>query len=175
MASVRILKFFQSLPDQLKKLGRYSFNVNNVIVWQGSIAAGPYAGCMGAVIDIDSSTWADGNRRAVLVAVPDNFTMPNSMKTQSHAAGQYLDGSFSFRMYLETPEAWTDAQAQFGRLLMHELVGQNGAPTELFFGTNDVQPRVEGVDGASGANESACSFASAGLYRPYALSYTGGI
>ena len=175
MASQRILKFFQALPDQLKKLGGYSFDINKVIVWQGPVTTGAHAGAMACVIDTTSSTWADGNLRAVLLAVPGEAILPSTMVTQSHAAGQNLNGSFNFQMYVETPEAWTDAQAKWQRILMHELLGQNGAPLELFYGTNDVQPRVEGVDGASAANETACSFVSAGLYKPYALSYTGGI
>lgn len=175
MSSVRAIRIFQSLPDQLKKLGRYSFDVNAVIRWQGPIETGPYAGMSACVLDIDSATWADGNKRAILVAVPGDKLMPDTMRTQSHSYGQFIDGSVSFRMYLETPESWTDAQAQFGRLLLHEIIGQNAAPCELFFGTNDVQPRVEGVDGASAGNEAACSFVSAGVYRPYAMSYSGGI
>lgn len=175
MSAPRILKFFQALPSQLKSLGGYSFDINAVVIWQGEITSGPYAGSMACVIDTTSATWADGNNRAVIVAAPGEASLPLTMVTQSHSAGQYLNGSFNFKVYVETPESWTGDQAKWQRILTHELLGQNGAPTELFFGANDVQPIVEGVQGGTSGQEATSTFVSAGQLRPYALSYTGGI
>jgi hypothetical protein len=164
MSSARVQKLLEAMPEQIKRLGAYTYSFNAVTVWQGRVAAGPNAGKDVAVFDIDSATWADNNRRVIVMAEPAhdaNNTL--AMKTQSHAFGHFIDGSVSFKMYCETPESWTGAQAAFLRKVEQHIVGQLGSPLEIFYGTNDVEPRLEGVNGASAGNEAACSFASAGV------------
>jgi hypothetical protein len=168
MSSPRVQKLFEAMPDQLKRLGGYTFDIRQVIRWQGRAADGKDA----CVIDIDSATWADNNRRVIIVAEPaSDKNNTTAMKTQSHAAGHYLDGSVKFKVYAETPEAWTDAQAHFMRLVQQHIVGQLAAPMELLLTANDTQPTVDGVNGA-GATASATS---AGTYLPWGMSYTGGV
>lgn len=175
MGNTRAVSQLKQMPDQLKKLLKVAGSVNSFVKWAGSVDTGAHAGTTGVLIDLDNTTWADNNRRVIILAVPGESILPSTMKTQSHAAGQFIDGSFSFQMYLENPEDWTGAQAQFVRCLQTILVGQNAAPCEIFFGTNDVEPRVEGVNGATSGNEVSSGFVSGGIMLPYSLSYSGGI
>jgi hypothetical protein len=177
MSSPRVQRIFEALPSQIKNVGGHTFDINGVTVWRGLVAStAPQAGKDAVVIDIDSATWADNNRRIILIAEPyADKNNVSAFKTQSHAAGQFIDGSVSFKLYYEASESPTGAQEKFFRQVLHCLVGQLAAPVEIFIGTNDVQPRVEGVDGASGANETACSFVSAGKYLPYGMAVAGGV
>lgn len=170
MSSPRVQKIFEGMPDQLKRLGGYTYtDLRSVLRWQGRDASGHDA----VVIDIDSATWATGNRRAILVALPaDSNPSVAAMHTQSHAAGNVIDGSVRFQMYLETPAAWTAAQAKFDRLLTHMVLGQLGAPLEILYTANTTEPTVNGVNGA-GATAAATS---AGALLPYGgVSYPGGV
>jgi hypothetical protein len=181
MSSARVQKMFEGMPEAIKRLGGYTYgspyDLKSVIRWQGRVTSGPNAGLDAMVLDIDSAAWADNNRRAILVADPaSDLNKTAAMKTQSHAAGTSLDGSVRLRLYLETPEDYTGAQHRFQRIVLQHLLGQLGAPVEIFYGTNDVEPRLEGVNGASAGNEAACSFASAGVYLPYGgVNYPGGV
>lgn len=170
MSSPRVQKIFEGLSDQLKRLGGYSYtDLRSVIVWQGRDAQGRDA----CVLDIDSPTWADNNRRAIIVAEPAKATGgTDALRTQSHASGHFLDGSVNFKIYMETPESWTDQQAHFQRLLTHMFLGQLGAPVELLLTANDTEPTVEGVNGAG----STAAATSAGQLKPYGgISYPGGV
>lgn len=160
------------MPDQVKRLGQYTFNINDVIRWQGRVTAGADAGKEACLIDLTSATWADGNLRAIIVADPaSDLNNTAAMKTQSHASGMFIDGSVKFRVYVETPEDHVGGQARFVRILMHHIVGQLGAPCELFMGTNDVEPTRNGVNDAGADSASA----TAGVYLPWGMSYPGGI
>lgn len=169
--STRLQSFITSLPDQLKRLTGAQIALDKIIVWQGTVTAGPNAGKVAAVLDLDSATWADNNRRVLLLAEP-GYVGGNAYRTQSHRASQYIDGSSSFKVYFETPEDYTGAQHQFQRIMQHVLLGQNSAPYELFYCANDTEPTLQGVNGAG----SDASFTSAGLYAPYGgVSYIGGV
>lgn len=174
MSSPRVQKIFEGMPDQLKRLGGYTFKLADAIVWQGRATAGTHAGKDACVLDLTSATWADGNLRAIIVATPaSDKGNTAAMKTQSHASGHFLDGSVKLAVYMETPEAWTDAQANFSRLLQQHIVGQLACPCEFFFGTNDVEPTVQGVNSA-GADSAGLT--SAGTLLPYGgVAYPGGI
>lgn len=168
MSSPRVQKIFEAMPDQLKRLGGYSFDIRQVIRWQGRDASGRDA----CLIDLTSATWADGNLRAILVAIPaSDLNNTAAMKTQSHASGHSLDGSVKFSLYAETPESQTDAQARFLRLLQQHINGQLAAPMELFLGTNDTEPTVNGVNGAVATS----TYTSAGTYLPWGMTYPGGV
>lgn len=163
MSAIRIQKLFQGIPHNVKLLGGYTFDINTAIIWQGRVTDGDAAqeGKDACVIDIDSATWADNNRRAILISTP--FMEPNNFaafKTRSHATGYYIDGGVRFALYLETPESFTGAQEAFNRRLMQHLTGQLGATVELFYCANDTEPTVDGVNGAT----STASFTSAGTY-----------
>lgn len=176
MSSVRVQKYFEAMPEQIKRLGGYTYDFRQVIRWQGRVTAGPNAGKDAVVIDIDSATWADGNRRVLILAEPaSDLNNTAAMKTQSHAAGMYIDGSVRFKMYLETPEAWTDAQAAFTRHVEHHLRGQLAAPVEVFYGANDVQPILEGVNGGTSGQETTSTFVSAGTDLPALWPAPGGV
>jgi len=172
MSSPRAQKLFEAIPDQVKRLGGYDIDFREVVRWQGRATAGTHAGRDACVIDFTALAWADNNLRVILVAEPaadrNNTT---AMRTQSHAAGHYLDGSVKFHMYVETPEAWTDAQAKFQREMLHHLQGQLASPVRLWMGDNDTEPEVEGVNGAAATS----NFTDAGWYLPYGMVYPGGV
>lgn len=173
MSSVRVQKYFEAMPEQIKRLGGYSYDFRQVIRWQGRVTAGPHAGKDAMVLDIDSAAWADNNRRCIVLATPaSDLNNTAAMKTQSHAAGHYLDGSVRFSVYAETPESWTGAQAAFMRHVMHHLRGQLAAPVELFWGNNDAEPTVQGVNGA-GADSAGLT--SAGVDSPALWPAPGGV
>lgn len=169
MSSQRVQKIFEAMPDQLKRLGSYSFDISKVIRWQGRDALGRDA----VLIDIDSATWADNNRRVIIVAVEaSDKNNQAGFKTQSHSQGQYMLTSVSFLVYSETPENHTGDQAHFLRLIQHMIVGQLGAPMELLLCADDVEPTVDGVNGAT----VTVATTSAGKILPYGgVAYPGGI
>lgn len=169
MSSPRVQKIFEALPDQVKRLGSYTFDLQSVLKWQGRDSAGRDA----AVIDIDATTWADNNRRVILVAKEaSDKNNQEAFKTQSHSLGQHMASSVSFILYAETPEDHTGAQAQFMRIVMHALTGQLGAPVQLLLTANDTEPTVNGVNGAG----STAATTDAGTYLPYGgVAYPGGI
>lgn len=172
MSSVRVQKYFEAALEQIKRLGGYTGDARAAMRWQGRVGAGADLGKDACVIDFDSATWADNNRRVILVAEPaSDLNNTAGMKTQSHSAGQNLDGSVRFKMYCETPESWTGAQAAFLRHVEHHLRGQLGAPTEVFYGTNDVEPTRNGVNGAGADSAST----SAGTDLPGLWPAPGGV
>ena len=178
MASPRVQKIFEGLPDQLKRLGGYSYtgSLSAQLRWQGRVDATVNAtdgGKDACVLDIDSASWSTGNRRAVILAQPaDTNPSVQALHTQSHASGNLLDGSVRFQVWLETPASWTAAHAKFERLLQHMLMGQLGAPVELLYTANGTQPTLAGVNGASSTNAAT----SSGAMLPYGgVSYPGGV
>lgn len=161
MSAIRIQKLFQAMPSNIKSLGAYTFDINDVIRWQGRVNGGTEDGKDAVLIDIDAYTWAASNRRAILVATP--FMEPNNFqafKTRSHATGYFIDGGVRMAMYVETPSAVTDAESKFDRLALHHLIGQLGGTVELFYCAHGTEPTVQGVNGAG----STASFTSAGVY-----------
>jgi hypothetical protein len=172
MSSVRVQKYFEAMPEQIKRLSGYTGDARAALRWSGRVTAGPNAGKDACIIDFTSATWADGNKRAIILAEPaSDLNNTAAMKTQSHAAGHSIDGSVRFKVYCETPEAWTDAQAAFIRNVEHHLRGQLGAPVEVFYGTNDVEPTLQGVNGAGADSAST----SAGTDIPGLWPSAGGV
>ena len=169
MSSVRVQKIFEGLPEQLKRLGGYTVSLDSMIKWQGRDASGKDA----CVIDIDSTTWADNNRRVILVAKEASDKNDTAgMKTQSHSLGQSMGSSVSLIMYAETPEDHTGAQAQWMRVVQQAIVGQLGCPVQILLTANDTQPTVNGVNGAV----ATASTTDAGTLLPYGgVGYPGGI
>jgi len=173
MSSNRVQKYFEGALEQIKRLGGYTGQARDAMIWQGRVASGPNAGKDACVIDFTSATWADGNKRVILLAEPaSDLNGTAAMKTQSHASGNFIDGSVRFKMYCETPEAFTDAQAAFFRHVEHHLRGQLSAPVEIFYGTNDVEPKLNGVNGAVA---DSAGLTSAGVDQPALWASPGGV
>lgn len=175
MSSPRAQQLFQMMPEHIKKLGAYTFDVFDVIKFQGIVGTNDLGlqGYSVALIDIDATTWADNNKRAIIVAIPaQDKNATAALKTQSHASGFFIDGPYNFKVYMETPEDHTGAQVKFQRILMHHLVGQLASPAELLLCANDTEPTLQGVNGVVAASP---SYTSAGIYLPYGMAYPGGV
>lgn len=168
MSSPRIQKIYQGLTNSLRLLGPYADAFKSGIKWQGRDAEGKDA----VVIDLTAAAWATGNLRVIIVADPaSDANHTAAMRTQSHAAGMFLDGSVSFRVFMEAPATHVNAAAKFQREVLHALRGQLGAPIQLLLTDNTVEPTVDGVNG-----ETATATASdAGVYQPYFQAVAGGI
>lgn len=168
MSSPRIQKIYQGLTESLRKLGPYASAFKTGIKWQGRDANGKDA----VVIDLTATAWATANLRVIVVADPaSDANNTAALKTQSHAAGHFLDGSVSFRVYMEEPAAHTDEAAKFQREILHVLRGQLGAPIQLLLTANTVEPTVNGVNGAV----ATAATTDAGTYQPYFFAVAGGI
>lgn len=176
MSSPRAQKQFEAMPNQVNKLGGYGIDFREVLRWQGRVDAATdtdFAGYDAAVIDFDSLAWSTANRRAVLVAEPaQDLNKTAALRTQSHAAGFYLDGSYRFYLHAETPADWTGDHARWLFDMLHHLRGQLAAPTQLRLTANATEPTVQGVDGAAGATP---AYSDAAWSLPYGMTYTGGV
>lgn len=174
---VRPVQQIRGLADQWKKMEKSATPVNSICIWSGQIATGAHAGHAAGVLSLGgSAAWVSGQARAVLVAISGEDLLPNTMKTQGHSAGTFISGSYNYQLYFETPANWTGSHAKAVRDLIHIVLGQNGSPVEVFFGTNGVNPQVSGVNGADDAAETAAGFVSAGFTYPYSqVAYSGGI
>ena len=174
--SLRTGKIFQAAPDQIKRLAGYSYDSTAVLKYNSLVTSANtdgLAGSQGAVIDATSSTWASGNLRVLLVAnAASDANQTLAMKTQSHAFGQYLEGSASFSLYCEAPTVGS-AQDYFERTAMFHLQGQLGAPVTLYFCANGTEPTIKGLNGAG----ATATFTAAGTFVPYGggVGYTGGV
>lgn len=168
MSSPRVQKIFIGLTNSLRLLGPYPDAYKTGIKFQGHDAAGKDA----VVIDLTSATWAAGNLRVIIVADPStDVNNTAAFKTQSHAAGMFLDGSVSFRVYAETPANHTGDAAKFQREVLHVLRGQLGAPLTLLLTANTVEPTVAGVNGEALTETTT----DAGTYSPYFFAVAGGV
>lgn len=168
MSSPRIQKIYQGLTESLRKLGPYANAFKTGIKWQGRDAAGKDA----VVIDLTATAWATQNLRVIIVADPASDANDTAaLKTQSHASGHFLDGSVSFRVYMETPATHVNELAKFQREILHVLRGQLGAPIQLLLTAGAVEPTVAGVNGEA----LTAATTDAGTYQPYFFALAGGI
>jgi len=168
MSSPRIQKIYQGLTESLRKLGPYADAFKTGIKWQGHSTDGKDS----VVIDLTATTWATQNLRVVIVADPaHDVNNTDAFRTQSHAAGMFLDGSVSFRLFMETPTDWTGDLAKFQREILHVLRGQLGAPIQLLLTAETVEPTYAGVNGET----LTAATTDAGQYQPYYFAVAGGI
>jgi hypothetical protein len=168
MSSPRIQKIYQGLTESLRKLGPYANAFKTGIKWQGRDAAGKDA----VVIDLTATAWATQNLRVIIVADPASDANDTAaLKTQSHASGHFLDGSVSFRVYMEEPVNHVGDLAKFQREILHVLRGQLGAPIQLLLTAVTVEPTVAGVNGEALTEATT----DAGTYQPYFFALAGGI
>lgn len=122
-----------------------------------------------------SGAWASLDLKVIVVATPAGFGDLAAFKTQSHASGEFIDGSYSFEVWMEgqdlsgAPSTAKQALAKFESDIVHVLRGQNGAPVNVML-TQGAEPTVNGVDGA---------VASVGALwarlMPYGRSFAGGV
>lgn len=151
MTTPRNQKYFDAMPDNLRKLGGYKTDFVLAVKWGGIVddAAGAFHGWDASVLDLTADAWATGNLHWVIIAEPAaDLNNTGSMKTQSHALGKFLDGSSRFHVFMEQPAAWNDDLAHFNRLVQHHVVGQLAAPLKFWYSANGTQPEVKGVNGA---------------------------
>ena len=93
---------------------------------------------------------------------------PESMRTQSHAKGQFIEGPGLVELVLEAvdmsaPSAGQLAQEKFAADIVHIIRGQNSATVRLFKTAPGVLPTLNGVNGA-GADVKG---AQVGVLLPY--------
>jgi hypothetical protein len=176
MSSPRVVKIFEMLKENFHNLG-YSLPVKAV---QGTSSdAAFFNGTQGLVIDFDAAAWVTGNRRAVLLAVPAGYGEADAVKTQSHAAGTFIDGSVKFVLVTEAQTTLSNvssaaalAHAKFQSDLLHILRGQLQAPVEAYFCNNTQEPKVAGLNSAT---VSSTNLTKVGSLLPYGRTYMGGI
>lgn len=176
MSSPRVTKIFEGLAEQLRRQGYVDALAKDgtrpAIRWIGRDADNRDA----VLIDLTSASWSTANLRAIVVAKPaSDKTDTAALKTQSHAAGHFLDGSVSFELYMECHSNSNAGQAsehaRFQREMLHILRGQLGAPVTLKLTDNGVEPTVEGVNGAG----ATAATTDAGTFLPYGMTYPGGV
>lgn len=181
MSSPRAQKYFEGMPQQISRLGKYDVQpLSSAIRWSGVITASTdgFAGYNACVLDFTSATWATLNKRVILVAEPvQDLNKTQSMRTQSHAYNQFMDGSYRFHAYMESPAAPGGANAanlayyNFVRLVQQHITGQLAAPLEFHFTAVTVVPTVDTVNGAS----STATFTATDWLLPWGMAVPGGV
>lgn len=188
MTTASTIKKLSSIQGQLANLG---YSNTPALSVQGTIseASGSnttlaaYNGCQALVIDYDSATWATLNRRAVVVAIPAGLGLPASFFTQSHAAGQILEGSTSFALLVEGSAATTAPMSaakvaldKFHFDLMHHLRGELGSQVRMLLADTAVQPQAGGT-AATAANGSTpdANLTDLGTLIAYKFATAGGV
>lgn len=138
-------------------------------------AASSIPGCAVMYINFTSvqGASASGDLAATIALVPTGLgAVPASAFTQSHAAGQIMDGSVTPTLVCESPADWTGAQAQFVLDLMHILRGQLGANVDFRATAIGTLPALKGVNGAS----SDANVPAAGMnLQVFGRGFAGGI
>jgi hypothetical protein len=174
MSTPRNLKYFQAMPENLKRLGGYKADIIKSMVWSGLVndPAGAFHGFNAAVIDLTSATWAADNKRFIVIAEPaSDLNKTAAMYTQSHAQGHFIDGSSRFHVFMETPSSFVTEHATFMRYVQQHILGQLAAPMKFWFSANTVKPEVKGVDSAAATSASTESE----WMIPYGMVYPGGV
>lgn len=171
MSSPRVVKILSSIEENLKNLGN---NKPKQVVF--GTAQSKYQAVTIDLSKAAGAAWATGDLRAIIVAIPGGSEISDAMRTQSHALGQFIDGSVSLQLWMESlnttaaPTTAEKAYVKFQQDLIHTLRGQFGAPVELFLTAEGTQPTVDGLNGAV-ANVGA----SVAFLAPYGRNYVGGI
>lgn len=176
MSSPRVQKLFQAMPQQIKGLGKYDVVFTDVLRWAGRVDSTNDLGLIGhdaCILDFDAyPSWASGQKRVIITAEPaSDYNNTSAMKTQSHAAGNFIDGSVRLHLWLETPGAVTDAQSAFVRNVVQHVRGQLAAPCQLHYTADGTQPAIKGVAGAG----ASAAFTAAEWMLPYSMVYPGGV
>lgn len=184
MASPRVQKMFQNITAQVRKLDGIDIDFLEAIRYSSiTVPAGGTplvsSGSDAMLLDMDSATWASGNRRAIVVAIPASDTNNTAaLKTQSHSSGKFIDGSVRFEVYMEAPDMTNLADAtdgphfDFFQSLQQHMVGQKGAPTQFYFTAHAAEPTLDGVN----ASTTDATYSTSGkIVLPYGMVYPGGV
>jgi hypothetical protein len=169
MSTPRNQRTFQGMIDQIKRLGPYSNDPLTVITWSGQVDSSNtdgFAGMDAAVLDFGSG------KKVIVIAEPAGAQFNAAFKTQSHAAGHFIDGSSRFHAFMETPANWTGANARFKEVVQHHILGQLAAPLKFWLSANGDGIAVKGVAGAGATTASAVG---AEWLIPYGQVYAGGV
>ena len=175
MSSVRVIKIYEQLKENFKNLGypKPSYSV------QGITTDTTFNGAQCVIYDFTSATWATGNYRFAIMAFPCGYGESDSVKTQSHAAGQFIDGSVRFGLIYEANVALshtsTAAVMAFDKFVMdtmHIIHGQMQAPVDVYITDNTVEPVLKGINGAAASSANITKIAT---LLPYGRTYAGGI
>lgn len=170
MSSPRVTKIHQLLEEGLKNLGQPKAKLVSFGTAQGKYQS--------VVLNFSkaSGSWASADLKAIVVAIPAGDGLPDSVKTQSHASGLFIDGSVNFQVWMESvpasasPTAGEKAFIKFQQDLLHVLRGQLSAPVSLFLTAAGTEPKVTGLESAVADAGSAIA-----SLMPYGRSYAGGI
>ena len=180
MSSPRVQKIFEAMPNQLRRLGKYDINFQEVIRWQGRVDATTdgYEGFDACVLDLTDAAWATLGKRVILVAEPaSDKNRTTSMYTQSHASTHFIDGSVRFHAYMESAPKFfgsTDAAKEYARFIdnvQQHLVGQLASPVQFHFTDALDEPALDGVNGETASATSE----DQGWLIPYGMVYPGGV
>jgi len=180
MASPRVQKIFEAMPNQLRRLGKYDIDFKEVVRFQGRVAATTdgYEGYDVAVIDLTSLAWATLGKRVILVAEPaSDKNKTAAMHTQSHASSHFIDGSVRFHAYMESAPKFfgsTAAAKEYARFIdnvQQHLVGQLASPVQFHFTDAAVEPTLDGVNGAT----ATATNEDQEWLLPYGMVYPGGV
>jgi hypothetical protein len=165
-----VVNTFKLLSEQLYNLGNGKY-LNRVF---GQDSRG-YETMLLDFSNLPGAAWASGEKQLIVVAVPAGDALPQSMQTQSHAYGNFIQGSCAFEIYMEGVDFSAALSApvkdfiKFQQDVIHAFRGQNGAPISLFL-TEGVAPAVNGFNGAVATVGSL-----AAVLAPYGRGVNGGI
>jgi len=173
MSAPRFHKVIKQLEEGLYNLGYAKAKAK----WLGNDAASNAAGYMNFT-DTTSSTGDIQFIVRMKAWEVAGHAWPDSMKTQSHASGEFIEGPALVEIFMEA--ALADASAgmfsgtaataaaaiarmKFQEDILHILRGQNGAMVRLYLTAPGSVPSVNGVNGAG--SDSLGS--SIGVLLPY--------
>lgn len=154
MASFRVVKFFEALEENLNNLGwgKAKLKSQSTIAGKQALTANWSA----------SSAPAANELTFVLLAKEAGDDFEDSVRTQSHASGEFIASSFELELHIEQPVLAEPEQFKFLMDVLHACRGQHGAPVELKVYADESAPT--GLAGTS-----------MGKMLPYGRTYVGGI
>jgi hypothetical protein len=96
-------------------------------------------------VSYTDTTYSTGDVAAFVRLRDANGVLPDSMRTQSHAYGQWAGGSFVPEVITEGPATlWSD-HAKLVQNLVHILRGIFGSPCRMIVTDATVMPAVKGI------------------------------
>ena len=154
MGSFRVVKFFKQLEENLNNLGwgKAQLMQQSVIGGQQALTANWSGAAAPAANELGF----------VLLAKEAGEDYADSVRTQSHASGEFIASSFSLELHIEQPVLAEAEQFKFLMDVLHACRGQHGAPVELLVYADEAAPT--GLAGTS-----------VGELLPYGRTYVGGI
>lgn len=96
-------------------------------------------------VNYTDGTYSTGDVAAFVRLSDSNKALSDSMKTMSHASGQFVWGSMHADVITEGPASLKSSHAQLVQNLIHIVRGIYGAPCRLICTDATVMPAVKGV------------------------------